>query len=63
MELFETVAGLKSMRFRLLGVGLTIARSSPASPVLESVLEDCIEPAIRDLTAAAERLEDEDDLR
>lgn len=63
MELFEAVAGLKSLQYRLLGVGVTISRSCSATPVLERVLEDCIEPAIRELTAAAERLDDEDDPR
>ena len=63
MELFEAVAGLKSLRYRLLGVGVTVSRSCPATPVLARVLEDCIEPAIRDLTAAAERLADEDEPR
>lgn len=63
MELFEAVAGLKSLRYRLLGVGVTVSRSCSAAPVVERVLEDCIEPAIRDLTAAAERLADEDEPR
>lgn len=55
-ELFEAVANLKSLRFRLLGVGSTLPESASARQVVECVVADAILPAIRDLTAAAEQL-------
>lgn len=59
-ELFETVAGLKGMRFKLLGVCATLPESAPAREVIECVLADAIVPAIRDLRTAAEQLSEDD---
>lgn len=60
-ELFEVVANLKGLRFRLLGVGSTLAPSKAGREVVECVLVDAIEPAIRDLTTAAELLAERDE--
>jgi hypothetical protein len=63
-ELFETVVHLKSLRFRLLGVASTLPSSTPWREIVECVLVDAVEPAIRDLTTAAELAErDEEEAR
>lgn len=60
-ELFEAVANLKSLRFRLLGVGSTLLSARVGREIVECVLVDAIEPAIRDLTTAAELLAEQDE--
>lgn len=60
-ELFEAVANLKSMRFRLLGVASTLPSAKAWREIVECVLADAVEPAIRDLTTAAELLADRDE--
>lgn len=60
-ELFEAVANLKSLRFRLLGVGSTLPSSMEGREIVECVLVDAIEPVIRDLTIAAELLAERDE--
>lgn len=60
-ELFEAVANLKSLRFRLLGVGSTLPSSTAGREIVECVLVDSLEPAIRDLTTAAELLAERDE--
>lgn len=60
-ELFEAVANLKTFRFRLLGVASTLPSSKAWKEIVECVLADAIEPAIRDLTNAAEVLAERDE--
>lgn len=60
-ELFEAVANLKTFRFRLLGVASTLPSSTAWREIIECVLLDAIEPAIRDLTTAAELLPQRDE--
>ncbi|MFL6294159.1 MAG: hypothetical protein ACJ759_24960 [Thermoanaerobaculia bacterium] len=60
-ELFEAVANLKTFRFRLLGVASTLPSSTAWREIIECVLADAVEPAIRDLTTAAELLAERDE--
>jgi hypothetical protein len=60
-ELFEAVANLKSFRFRLLGVASTLPAETAWKEIIECVLMDAVEPAIRDLTTAAELLAERDE--
>jgi hypothetical protein len=60
-ELFEAVANLKTFRFRLLGVASILPSSTAWREIIECVLMDAVEPAIRDLTTAAELLAERDE--
>ena len=60
-ELFEAVANLKTFRFRLLGVASTLPSATAWRETIERVLMDAVEPAIRDLTTAAELLAERDE--
>lgn len=60
-ELFEAVANLKTFRFRLLGVASTLPSATAWRKTIECVLMDAVEPAIRDLTTAAEQLAERDE--
>jgi len=60
-ELFEAVANLKTFRFRLLGVASTLPATTAWKEIIECVLMDAVEPAIRDLTTAAELLAEWDE--
>ncbi|HET9227373.1 MAG TPA: hypothetical protein VFR31_11950 [Thermoanaerobaculia bacterium] len=60
-ELFEVVAQLRGIRFRLLGIGSLFPPEADCKEIIECVLADAVAPAIRDLTRAAELLADRDE--
>ena len=60
-EMFEIKAQLSGIRFKLLGLCSTFPPSAAWREIIECVLADAIEPAIRDLTTAAELFADRDE--
>lgn len=56
-QISEITAELKAIRFRLLGVHASLPTEGPGAEmrtVIECVLADAIEPALRDLRAAVD---------